>query len=92
MLLMLILFIPNINSESRLMKRLLCVFVDALNFKDDASGFLGKTLVASTQTVALILKRCSTPASRLSSLAGKKKKKKKNEKGKACSVRLGFRD
>ena len=73
----------NRTFESRLMKRRLCLLICGSSefFK---SGFLGKTSVASTQTVARIRSSRSTPASSLSWPA--EKKKKKTEKVKACSV------
>ena len=73
----------NRTFESRLMKRRLCLLICGSSefFK---SGFLGKTSVASTQTVARIRSSRSTPASSLSWSA--EKKKKKTEKVKACSV------
>lgn len=77
------------NFESRLMKRRLCLLICGSSefFK---SGFLGKTSVASTRTVARIRSSRSTPASSLSWLAEKKKKTNRKSKGVFCDQAFGI--
>ena len=78
----------NRTFESRLMKRRLCLLICGSSefFK---SGFLGKTSVASTRTVARIRSSRSTPASSLSWLAEKKKTNRKS-KGVFCDQAFGI--